>query len=424
MNPVQKYLKNLLAKNRVIGRDHTLNGLVKADMILDHLVNEKKVPGLSITVLKDGKTILQKGYGYADLENQIPVDPTQTMFRIASVSKPIAATALAHLVADGEIDLDASFYEYVPYYPQKKWDFTIRQLASHTAGIRGYRGMEYGLNQSYTIKEGTTVFKDDDLIYEPGQGYGYNSFDWVLVSLAIQEATGIPFEQYVQQKVLYPLGLKNTFAESRPARRRELGGNRETGDSRVAGSDREAGDSRVVGSDREAGSNRESGSDQGAEKNPIQEKSTAFDKRQNDQHLTKFYSKNRLGFRPAIPVNNFYKLAGGGYLSTSEDIAKFGQAYLVGTILPEAIRAQFLTSQTIKGKPTYYGLGWQVSEDTKGRKFYGHVGNGVGGYSNFFVYPEEQMVFAVLVNCTDPKIQDELDDVVDTLIDLHRNINL
>lgn len=136
---------------------------------------------------------------------------------------------------------------------------------------------------------------------------------------------------------------------------------------------------------------------------------------QSKQYITKFYSKNRLGFRPAIPVNNFYKLAGGGYLSTSADIAKFGQAYLDGTVLSEEISTQFLTSQSVKGKPTYYGLGWQVSEDAKERPFYGHIGNGVGGYSNFFVYPEEQMVFAILLNCTDPKVQDDLDSAVNAL---------
>src|SRR5680860_689391 len=124
MNPIKKFLESFFAKQRVIGDDLTLKGLVKADAILNNLVTEKSVPGLSIMVLKEGKTLLQKGYGYADLE--------KTIFRIASVSKPISATALAHMVADGLIDLDASFYEYVPYYPKKKWDFTIRQLASHT----------------------------------------------------------------------------------------------------------------------------------------------------------------------------------------------------------------------------------------------------------------------------------------------------
>lgn len=205
----------------------------------------------------------------------------------------------------------------------------------------------------------------------PGQGYFYNSFDWVLVSLAMQEASGIPFEEYVRQKVLGPLGMENTLPESHPERGRRA---RDTERQPTSTADYLTG------------------------------------------HLAKFYSKNRLGFCPAIPVNNFYKLAGGGYLSTSADIAKFGQAYLEGAILPEEIRSQFFTSETVKDKLTYYGLGWQVSEDAKGRPFYGHIGNRLGGYSNFFVYPKERMVFAILVNCTDPKVQGELDEVVNILL--------
>lgn len=352
MNPLTKYLKNLFSKNRIMAGDSHLPGLVKVDAILNALVNEKKVPGLAITILKDGKTLFQKGYGYADLENKTPINPTESLFRIASVSKPIAATALAHMVDDGFIDLDTSFYKYVPYYPKKKWDFTIRQLASHTAGIRGYQGTEYGLNKPYSIKDSIEIFKDDDLLFEPGTDYLYNSYDWVLISLAMQEVSGIPFEEYVKEKVLDPLEMSNTFPE-------------------------------------------------------------------NSKHkqIASFYSKNRLGFRKAISVNNEYKLAGGGYLSTTENIAKFGQAFSDGIFLNEEILSQFLTSETINGNKTYYGLGWQVSEDKMGRDYYGHVGNGVGGYSNLFVYPKEQMVFTVLINCSNPNVQGELDTVVDTLIE-------
>ncbi len=361
MKPLTTYLKNLFAFQRITDNDTSLIGRIKADAILNKLVSEEKVPGISITVLKEGKVLLQKGYGYADLENKTEVDPKKTIFRIASVSKPIAAAALAHMVYEGLIDLDTSIYAYVPYYPKKKYDFTIRQLASHTAGIRGYRGKEYALNMPFSIKESIEVFAHDDLLFEPGTDYLYNSFDWVLISLAMQEVSGIPFEKYVHEKVLKPLVMKNTFAEDGKAdRSQEL----------------------------------------------------LATKMQN---LTTFYSKNKLGFRKAIPVNNYFKMAGGGYLSTSEDIANFGQACLEGKILNAATLAPFLTSEVINGNKTYYGLGWQVSEDKQGRTFYGHVGNGVGGYSNFFVYPKEQMVFSILINCTDPKAQEGLDEVINAL---------
>ncbi|MBU2948998.1 beta-lactamase family protein [Zobellia uliginosa] len=386
MNPILKYMEKLFTKKRILGDEPALNGLVAADMQLTSLVKEKKVPGLAITVLKDGEKFFQKGYGFADMEEKVLVNPQSSVFRIASISKPISATALAHMVSEGLIDLDASFYTYVPYYPKKKYDFTIRQLASHTAGIRGYRGVEYGLNKTYSIKESIEIFKDDELLFKPGTDYLYNSFDWVLISLAMQEVSGIPFEEYVKQKVLGPLEMSNTFW---PAF-----------DCPQSGPADEVGQTPMVFEEQKRALTRAA--------------SVRAQSRTSD--VVKFYSKNRLGFREAIPVDNFYKLAGGGFLSTTEDIAKLGQAYLQGKVISSKLQKDFLTAQKINGASTYYGLGWQVSEDVKGRPYYGHVGNGVGGYSNFFVYPNENMVFSILTNCTDPKIQLELDVIIDQFI--------
>lgn len=365
MKSIRTYLTSLFASKGAEQKEIYAQGLTKIDNLLNSLIEEKKIPGLAITVLKKGKVFFQKGYGYADLEAEIKVDPKKTIFRIASISKNISATALAHMVKDRIIDLDESFYHYLPYFPKKKHDFTIRQLAGHTAGIRGYKGKEYGLNKPYSIKDSLQIFKDDALLFEPGTDYHYNSYDWVLISLAMQEASGIPFEEYVQEKVLTPLDLQNTFPENV----------------------RSIAPSLPVG------------------------RVETFEN--DDQDLATFYSKNRSGFRKAIPVNNRYKLAGGGYVSTSEDIAKFGQAYLNKEILDNDVISQFITSVKINGNATYYGLGWQVSEDKSGRSYFGHIGNGVGGYSNLFIYPKEQMVFSILINCTNPDIQEELDKVID-----------
>lgn len=373
MNPILKYLKNVFATKRVLGDDPTLTGLVKADALLQDMFASDKFPGLAITVLKEGKTIFQKGYGYTDIDKKHYVDPKNSIFRIASVSKPIAATALAHMVQESVISLDESFYTYLPNYPKKRWDFTIRQLASHTAGIRVYKGKEFALNEPLAIKDSLSILENDPLVFKPDTEYLYNSFDWVMISAAMQEASGIPFEEYVQKTVLNPLGMQKTFCPKRHL------------DDDFKGA--------------------------GTEVNDI-----ATSKEQNQ--VTTFYTKGVTGFRKAVPVDNFYKLAGGGYLSTSKDVAKFGQAFLDRKVdIADAVLNQFLTAQHLDGNSTYYGLGWQVSEDAKGRKFFGHVGSGVGGYSNFFVYPKEQLVFSILINSTDPKIQEDLDVVIDSFFD-------
>ncbi len=241
------------------------------DALLQELVDTGKVPGMAITVLKKGDKYFQKGYGHADLDKKVKVDPGKTLFRIASASKPIAAMALAKMVADKQIDLDTSFYHYVPYFPKKEYDLTIRQLASHTAGIRGYRGKEYALNKPYSIKESLQIFQDDPLEFPPGTDYLYTSFDWVMLSLAMEEVSGMPFSEYVKKEVLDPLGMHSTNVEFPEASR-------------------------------------------------------------SNKAIP--YTRRRSGFRLAIPVDNQYKLAGGGYLSTSEDLAKLGQATLENALIP------------------------------------------------------------------------------------------
>ena len=145
------------------------------------------------------------------------------------------------------------------------------------------------------------IFSLDDLLFEPGTDYFYNSYGWVLISLAMQEVSGIPFEDYVHRTVLKPLEMDNTFAP----RFVEYTG-------------------------------FEANSESPTKFSTPPELTT---------RITSFYTRNRSGFRKAVPVNNFYKLAGGGYLSTSADIAKLGQAYLDNRVLNESVLEQFLTSK-------------------------------------------------------------------------------
>jgi CubicO group peptidase (beta-lactamase class C family) len=352
---IMYYLKTLFSSKSRVKSIVGLKGLDYADAVFNNLVVEQKTPGISVTILKDGKPLLQKGYGYTDLDSKTPTHPKNSIFRIASISKCITGLAFGKMVEEGILGWDDSFYQHVPYYPKKKYDFTLRQLASHTAGIRGYRGKEFALNHLYSIKESIKIFKNDSLVFRPGKGYLYNSFDFVLLSLAMQEASAIPFEQYVKEKVLNPLRMNQTYT-------------------------------------------------------PM-ETMMSF-RAEREIPSSKFYTKSAKGFKKAIEVDNFYKLAGGGYLSTSDDIAKMGQAILDGQLLQSKTYTQLVAPQMVKGQSTYYGLGFQVSQDAQGRSFIGHVGNSVGAYTNFFVYPEKKMVFSIMLNCANSRVQPELDQVI------------
>lgn len=368
VSSIFKYITQFFSITDKIKSLDGLSGIDRSEAVLHNLVLEKRVPGLAITIFKNGESLFQKGFGYSDIENRIQVNPKKTIFRTASISKCITGLAFGKMVEEGILDWDDSFYKYVSYYPKKKYDFTLRQLASHTSGIRSYRGKEFALNQPYSIKQSLQVFQDDPLVFEPGKGYLYNSFDFVLLSLAMQEASGIPFEDYVKEKVLNPLGILNTFP---PSCHVEL----------VAASN-----NGLINGLRQA------------------------------QSDTQYYTKTTTGFKKAIEVNNFYKLAGGGYLSTSDDVAKLGRAVLEQKLLRTDTYKELLKAQLINGKSTYYGLGFQVSQDEHG-SFIGHVGSSVGGYSNLFVYPEEEVVVSILINCTDPKIQPLLNEALSAIME-------
>ncbi len=338
--------------------------ITRTEEKLEKLVRTNTIPGLAVSVYKENSLNWDRGFGLADIERNTPVTPGETRFRAASVSKPIAACALACMVTEGLIDLEASFYDYVPYFRKKEYDFTIRQLASHTAGIRSYRGKEYALNKPYSIRESLTVFQDDPLLFKPGTQFHYNSFGFVLLSLAMEEASGISFEDYTLEKVLKPLQMTNTTPELPLTNNKQL--------------------------------------------------TTNYDQRTTNNQQVTFYTGWASGFRIATEVDNRFKIAGGGYLTTVKDMIKLGQAVLNQNFYPETM-SMFLQSQKADGKNTYYSLGWEVSEDAKGRPFYGHIGNQVGGYSYFRIFPETGLIIAALVNCSDPKIQDRLDEMVEQL---------
>jgi len=338
--------------NNIFGQQHT--GFKKIDRVLKKLVRKKKIPGIAITITKNGGTQYSKGYGYADFEKELPVDPAITIFRVGSISKPIAATGLAKMVEKQQLKLSDSINDCVVSFPEKEFGFTLKQLGGHLAGIRNYKGNEFMNNKPLSIKEGVTLFQNDSLLFQPGKGYSYTSYSWNLLSLAMQEVAQKPFEDIVEEEVLIPLGLDSTFP----------------------------------------------------------------DKQEEVVNKAIFYrKKRRRRFAEATPVHNFFKLAGGGYLSTSEDIAKLGNAYLTDEFLSRGVKEEFITSQKIEENLTYYGVGWQASYDHKNRPYFGHIGNCLGGYGIFYVYPKENIVVSILMNCSNPNQDKRFHKIIDAVFD-------
>ena len=326
----------------------------EAEKILYYLIQEEIIPGASVTVTKQGKIIWQGGYGYADISKKTPVDPQKTIFRIASMSKAITGVLLARLQEQKKFDWNLSLYEYVPNFPPKPFDFTIKQLAGHLAGIRSYKANEYTLNKKYTIEEGIDLFKDDILQSAPGTKFLYSSYGINLISLAIEKCLNKKFEDIAKDEVFKPLNMWRTFPD-----RGKI----------------------------------------------ITDEATP-------------YTRTKKGLDKATEVNNYFKLAGGGFLSTSHDIAKMGTAIERHSFLSQAVENEMLKKQcTTDDVEINYGIGWQNQRDWNGRDYFGHTGMGVGGFGWLSVYPNEQVVIVMLFNVTDPQISIYLQRLTDFILE-------
>jgi serine beta-lactamase-like protein LACTB len=315
--------------------------IARARAFIRDSIDKVGIPGVSITVMRDGRIIWSEGIGWADLEQRVPVTPL-TRFRVGSVSKPMTAAAVGLLVEAGKLDLDAPVQRYVPGFPEKRYPVTTRQAAGHLAGIRHYEGDEFFSMRRYeTVAEGLTIFQHDSLRFRPGTRFHYSSYAWNLVSAVIEGASGRPFLSYMREAVFQPLGMRQTVADHV--------------DSIV----------------------------------PFR---------------ARWYTMDSVsGLVNAPYVDNSYKWAGGGFLSTTEDLARFGQAMLDNVLLrAETFRLLTTSQRTLDGKETGYGIGWSTQRDAKGRLAFGHSGGSTGGTAFLVLYPAERLVVAVLANGDSP----------------------
>src|SRR3989441_2515478 len=295
------------------------------------------IPGLAVAVAVDGRIVYSEGFGFADLEERVPVWPT-TKFRIGSVSKPLTAVALVQLVEQRKLDLDAPVQKYVPSFPDKGAPITTRMLAGHLGGIRHYKDDENLSAKHYNnVLEGLKIFKDDPLVAPPGTKFSYSSYGFNLLSAVVQGASGQDFLSYMHEHVFEPLGLRSTV-EDRPAE--------------------------------------------------IIEQRARFYTQPKDQHVLN-----------APFVDNSYKWAGGGFLSSAEDLVRFGSALLQpGFLKPGTLDLLFTSQRTSAGEETGYGIGWFLRTDSLGHRWAFHGGGSVGGTAAFGLDRNSRVVVAILAN--------------------------
>ena len=189
------------------------------DQKISQLLNDFIVPGTAIAIIENGEIILQKGYGYSNIDKGIEVTNT-TGFNIGSISKTVAAWGVMKLVQEGKIELDAPAEKYLTrwHLPESEFEsdkVTIRRLLSHTAGLslHGYPGWS-PKDDLPTIEESLDGKNNGpgrvEIIMEPGTKWKYSGGGFSMLQLIIEEVTGQKFEDYMQTEILNPLGMTNS----------------------------------------------------------------------------------------------------------------------------------------------------------------------------------------------------------------------
>jgi len=184
-----------------------IDGVMKAEM--DH----GKIPGGVISIVKDGKLLFAKGYGFSDIERGVAVDPEKHLFRIASTTKLFTWTAVMQLVEQGKLDLDTDINTYLRTFKipaTYKQPITLRHLMTHTAGFEE-GGIGYGITTD--LKHAPSIARKLAMhiparVRPPGEMPSYSNYGAALAGLIIEQVSGIPYEDYVEQRIFAPLGMR------------------------------------------------------------------------------------------------------------------------------------------------------------------------------------------------------------------------
>lgn len=321
------------------------------DDYLSNYINTKQVPSISAGLLINGEIKWIKSVGFSDIENQV-LASENSLYRIASISKPITAIAIMQLWEKGLINLDVDIRRYLPYFPEKKYKFTVRQLLNHTSGIRNYKEGEFDSKKYYpTTREALKVFEFDSLMFEPGTKYSYTSLGYTILAAIIEEVTKISFEDYVKEKIFNSAGML----------------------------------------------------------------SSGIDKhRQIIPFRTRGYEKDaEYNFVNAPLADLSIKVAGGGFLSTSRDLLLFAKALLENRLI-DGSTLKIMTSKTRLKNGSYidYGLGFSLNFENDTLKYFSHAGAGTGFSSMLFISPSENNAAVHLINIRDINLNNPAKEIL------------
>ncbi len=326
----------------------------RIDSLVKTYLDSTKAAGMAIAVYKGNEKLLLKGYGFADLEFDVKL-PADASFEIGSVTKQFTGAATLQLVEQGKLSLEDDITKYIKFNTQGK-KVTVRQLLSHTSGIKGYTELpvfeEIGV---FKYKRDTLlrIVEKEKFDFEPGEALIYNNTGFFMLGLIIEKVSGMTYEEYVQKNLFEKAGMTHSSYCS---------------------------ESKIV-------KNRAHGYDTGEK-----------------------------GLQRAGYLDHTWPYAAGSLCSTAEDLVKWDDALHHGKILSEKMYEEFLAPAVLNdGTVTHYAKGITVT-DKNGRKMIEH-GGGINGFlSENRYFPGEDVKVIVLVNSTGPvapgKVADRITEFI------------
>jgi len=316
----------------------------RIDAAVEAWKSQSGAPALSLAVVVDNQLAFSKGYGVADLEKKIAAR-NDTVYRLASLTKSLTATAVMQLVEEGKLDLDAPIQKYCPIFPEKQWPVTSRQLLTHLAGIRHNKWSETSSTQHFAnINDSVRMFKDDALLFEPGTKYSYSTQGYVLLGCAIEGASGVPYLQYLADHIFKPVGMTQTTVD----------------------------DSSLNVPNRAVG------------------------------YRTGLFGFSWLkwlrGVHEAPLHDTSIKVPGGGLLSTVDDMARFAIAVMSGQLVqPDMLTKMWTKPKTRDGKESEYGFGFLIGEKNGQMRVY-NDGSQAGTRTFLFMMPQQKFAICLMTN--------------------------
>ncbi|KYG25977.1 penicillin-binding protein [Bacillus gaemokensis] len=187
-----------------------------ADKFMSKQMENKNFPGAAIIIVKDDKILFQKGYGFSDKEHKIPIDPKQTVFRLASISKVFTASAVMQLVEQGKVDLNRDITDYMgglTYQNNFNEPVTMKHLLTHTTGFDYVDPRPDDINNhlnDYTRLKDYVKENMPTVVRKPGDTYTYDNFASMLQGYIVQNITNTSFYKYMASNLFYPLEMQSS----------------------------------------------------------------------------------------------------------------------------------------------------------------------------------------------------------------------